>query len=63
MASSLTLWVFTYNLKIKILTSQVALVVKKPPANAGDRRDAGLIPWLGRSPAVRNDNPFPYSCL
>ena len=30
--------------------SQVALVVKNVPANAGDRRDVGLIPGLGRSP-------------
>ena len=30
--------------------SQVALVVKNPPANAGDLRDMGLIPGLGRSP-------------
>ena len=29
---------------------QVALVVKNRPANAGDIRDAGLIPGLGRSP-------------
>ena len=29
--------------------SQVALVVKNPPANAGVRRDLGLIPGLGRS--------------
>ena len=29
--------------------SQVALVVKNLPANAGDRRDVGLIPGLGRS--------------
>ena len=29
---------------------QVALVVKRPPANAGDIRDAGLIPGSGRSP-------------
>ena len=28
--------------------SQVALVVKNPPANAGDLRDAGLIPGSGR---------------
>ena len=27
--------------------SQVVLLVKKPPANAGDTRDAGLIPGLG----------------
>ena len=28
--------------------SQVALVVKNPPANAGDIRDLGLIPGLGK---------------
>ena len=27
--------------------SQVALVVQNPPANAGDIRDVGLIPWSG----------------
>ena len=30
--------------------SQVALVIKNPPANAGDVRDAGSIPGLGKSP-------------
>ena len=30
--------------------SQAALVVKNPPAKAGDARDTGLIPGLGRSP-------------
>ena len=29
--------------------SQVVLVIKNPPANAGDVRDVGLIPGLGRS--------------
>ena len=29
--------------------AQVALVVKNPPANTGDVRDAGPIPGLGRS--------------
>ena len=43
--------------------SQVALVVKKLPANAGDARDANLIPGLGRSPGVGNGNPFQSSCL
>ena len=36
--------------------------VKNPPANAGDTRDSGLIPGLGRSPGVGNDNPLQYSC-
>ena len=31
---------------------QVMLVVKNPPANAGDVRDAGLIPGSERSPEV-----------
>ena len=38
-------------------------VVKKPPANAGDAREVGSIPGLGRSPGVGNDNPLQYSCL
>ena len=43
--------------------SQVALVVKNPPANAGDIRDTGLIPELGRSPREGNGNPPQDSCL
>ena len=43
--------------------SQVALVVKNPPASAGDARDAGLIPGWGRSPEEGNGNPLQYSCL
>jgi len=38
-------------------------VVKNPPANAGDIRDAGLIPVLGRSPRGRHGSPLQYSCL
>ena len=38
-------------------------VLKNPPTNAGDTRDAGLIPGWGRSPEVRNGNPLQYSCL
>ena len=40
--------------------SQVALVVKNPPANAGDSRDIGSIPGLGRFPGVGNGNPLQY---
>ena len=43
--------------------SQVALVVKNLLARAGDVRDVGLIPGLGRSPGVGNGNPLQYSCL
>ena len=45
------------------MSSQVALVVKNLPANAGDIRDAGSIPGLGRSPGDGNGNPLQYSCL
>ena len=39
------------------------LVVKNPPADAGDSRDAGSIPGSGRSPGVGNGNLLQYSCL
>ena len=38
-------------------------VVKNPSANAGDARDIGFIPRLGRSPGVGYSNPLHYSCL
>jgi len=38
-------------------------VVKNPPANAGDIRDVGLIPGLGRCPEGGLHNPFQFSCL
>ena len=39
------------------------LVLKNPPANAGDARDASSIPGLGRSPGVGNVNLLQYSYL
>ena len=36
---------------------------KTPPANAGDVKDQGSIPQLGRSPGGRHGNPLQYSCL
>ena len=33
-----------------VLGFQGDIVVKNPPANAGDARDVGLIPGLGRTP-------------
>ena len=41
----------------------VVPVVKKPPVNAGDTRNAGLIPGPGRSPRGRHGNPLQYSFL
>ena len=38
-------------------------MVKNPPANAGDVRDTGSIPGLGRSPGEGNGNPLQNSCL
>ena len=38
-------------------------MVKNLPANAGDIRNPGLIPGLGRSPGEGHGNPLQYSCL
>ena len=43
--------------------SQVELVLKNLPANAGDARDVDSIPGLGRSPGGGHGNPLQYSCL
>ena len=41
----------------------MALVVKHPPANAGDIRDMGSIPGSGKTPGGGHGNPLQYSCL
>ena len=38
-------------------------MVENPPTNAGDVRDVGSIPGLGRSLGEGHGNPFQYSCL
>ena len=38
--------------------SLVAQLVKNPPANAGDTRDVGSVPGLGRFPGAGNGNPL-----
>ena len=43
--------------------SQVAVVAKNTPANAGDTGDMGSVPGLGRSPEGGNCNLLQYSCL
>ena len=43
--------------------SQVLLVVKNPPANAGDVGDVGSIPGSGRSPGEEKGYPLQYSGL
>ena len=43
--------------------SQLVLVVRNPPAKAGDVTDTGSTPELGRSPGEGHGNPLQYSCL
>ena len=43
--------------------SQVVLVVKNPPANAGDTEGAGSIPGSERALEKGDSNPLQYSCL
>ena len=43
--------------------SQMALVVKNLPANAGDVKEVGSIPGLGRTPGGGHGNPLQYFCL
>ena len=38
-------------------------VVRNLHANAGDKRDMGLVPGSGRSPGEGKGNPLQYSCL
>ena len=44
-------------------TSQVALVVKNPPVNARNVRDASSIPGSGRSLGGGHGSPLQHSCL
>ena len=39
------------------------LVVKNPPANAGEAKNAGSTPRSGTSPGVGNVLLLPFSCL
>ena len=41
----------------------MALVVKDPPATAGDTRDVGSLTGSGRSPRGGHGTPVQYSCL
>ena len=57
---------FFFNLQAGICptgASQVVLVVKNPPANTGDIRDADSVPGLRRSPGGEHGIPLQYSCL
>ena len=50
-------------LTLSLWASLVAQMVKNLPANAGNTRDAGSVPGLGRSPGEENGYPLQYSCL
>ena len=50
---------FKTGLEIRQGASQVAIVVKNPPANTGDIKDAGSVPGSGRSPGGRNGQSTP----
>ena len=63
----MNIWVHTY-FQISVFmffgwASQVVLVVKNPPANAGVTIDKGSIPGSGRSLGGGHGNPLQYSCL
>ena len=53
----------SYQLAVGLRASQVALVVKNLPANAGDIRDVVWLSRSGRSPGGGNGNTLQYSCL
>ena len=54
-------WIFT--ICHQLWASQVARVVKNPPANAADTEGSGSIPGVKRSSGGRHGNPLQYSCL
>jgi len=56
-------WLSSSNSNLVYKASQMLLMVKNLPANAGDIRDVGSIPGLGRSPGGGHGNPLQYSCL
>ena len=54
---------FIFQIIIHLWASQVALMVKDPPANEGDIRALSSIPGSERSPKGGHGNPLQYSCL
>ena len=52
---------FTFEVWCRVFPGDA--VVKNPPANAVDIRDAGSIPVSGRFPGKGNGNPLQYSYL
>ena len=52
-----------HNMSCSPWASQVALVVKNPPASTGGIRDTASIPESGRPPGGGHGDPLQYSCL
>ena len=48
---------------VRMGASQVVLVVKNLPTNAGELKEVSLIPQSGRSPEGGNGSPLQNSCL
>ena len=57
------MWVFLGLIKDPHQASQVVLVVKNLPANAGDIRNVSSIPESGRFPGEGHGNPLQHCCL
>ena len=59
-----SLWLSKFIIRYYVArASQVVLVVEYPSVNAGDIRDSGLVPRMGRSLGGGHGNPLQYSCL
>ena len=56
-------WEVRIGICILYWASQGVLVLKTPPADAGDTRDVGSIPGSRRSPGGGHGNPLQYPCL
>ena len=55
---SLYTYIDRYRYRYMLWASQLELVLKNPPANLGDIRDAGMTPELGSSPREWHGNTF-----
>ena len=49
--------------KLEFRASQVVLVIKNPPDDAGDIKGVGLTPGVGKSPGGGHGNSLQYPCL
>ena len=56
-------WLLLYYNLYQGFPGSTGKVIKNLPINAGDIRNADLIPRSGRSPGGRQGNPLQYSCL